>query len=271
MSESIQIPYIEDKFDIEHAVSYLLLIRLGQSRHDLAIINEAHSLQLLLSWTDKVPNERVKQLLALNFKSKNLVFDHRDLLLIPAACYDPVQNDYYMQQLQLDKTDDTLINRRLDQLEVQSLCSLPNVDLTAIQQDYPGLTLWSKADVLLLALPHILADEGSFLHLNIETECCYFTYFKDKQLVYHQRHITANADDFTYFLLNSAGAIPVDLTQAPVWVSGKINKGHAFFERLSKYANNVRFISPSLLVNDSPAALEEEYDLLTLMGLSCVL
>lgn len=251
MSELLRIEFIDDNFTIEKSEVYQLLIHWGKVWSQLSVLDEENRLLLLLSWQKDQEEDRVKQLLSLNYKSVKIAYDNENILLIPKNLYSSSQDIYYLNMLCLNREHHRLCSHILNNLSIQCVFTIPNEEANYLKQYFPIENIRSKSAILIDTLSKLLNNKGSFLSINFNEGVAEYTYFKDKKLIYHNLQPTANADEFNYFLLAISQQLEIDLANISIYISGKIGKTHAYYQRMMKYNADIIFFDTSQLLNQS--------------------
>jgi len=250
MSDLLRIEFIDDNFTIEKSEAYQLLIHWGKVWSRLSVLDQDNRLLLLLSWQKKQEEDRVKQLLSLSYKSVKIAYDNENILLIPNNLYTSSQDIHYLNMLCLDRAHYRLCSHTLNNLSIQCVFTIPNEEAKYLGQYFSIDEIKSKSAILIDTLSK-LVDKDSFLSIDFNDGAAEYTYFKDKKLIYHNLQPTANADEFNYFLLAISQQLEIDLSNTPLYISGKIGKTHPYYQRMIKYNADIIFFDSSQLLNQS--------------------
>ncbi|MFC6098561.1 DUF3822 family protein [Olivibacter domesticus] len=251
MSELLRIEFIDDNFTIEKSEAYQLLIHWGKAWNQLSVLDEDNCLLLLLSWQKNQEEDRVTQLLSLNYKTVKIVYDNHNILLVPNNLYSPSQDIHYLNMLCLDREHHKLYSHSLNYWSIQCLFTIPDEEINSLKRYFQIDNIRSKSAILIDTFSKLLDDKDSFLSINFNDGSAEYTYFKDKKLVYHNLQPTTNADEFNYFLLAISQQLEIDLFHTIIYISGKIGKTHEYYQRMAKYSTNIIFFDASQLLDQS--------------------
>lgn len=251
MSELLRIEFIDDNFTIEKSEAYQLLIHWSKIWNQLSILDEHNCLLLLVSWQKDQEEERIKQLLSLNYKSTKIVYDNNNILLIPSHLYTSSQEVHYLNILCLERGAHKLYVQQLKNLPIHCLFAISHQDIDSLGQYFRTDHINSKSAILIDTLDVLLKENDTFLSINFNDKSAEFTYFKQQQLIYHNIQPSVNADEFNYFLLAISQQLAIDLPSTTIFISGKISKTHEYYLRLLKYSNKIAFFDSSQHVSQS--------------------
>ncbi|QNL48436.1 DUF3822 family protein [Olivibacter sp. SDN3] len=271
MSELLRIEFIDDNFTVEKSEDYQLFIQLGEIRNQLSILDNSHALLLLLSWQNDLEEDRVNHLLNLPYKSKQIIYNNNNILLIPKELYTEQQNIYYLNLLCLSKQQHKLLGNSTCNQRIQCLYSAPYDTLRAVENMYKEFDVISRSAILLNVLQKQLRGEDTVLAINFEESASDFTYFESGELIYHAVQPTVDADEFNFFLLTIVEQLNIKLVDTSILVTGKVDEKSDYYKRLTKYSTRVRFLDLTDQVQCSNSLIIDKlYRNVTLLGLSCV-
>ena len=269
MSELLKIAFIDDSFSIDKSEEYQLLIGEGLIDYQMAIFTRENQLLLLLSWPKNSHEERVIQLLRLTYHTKKIALNNSNIILVPKELYHPDQDIHYLNLFGLRKEEYVLLTDRPANLSSHSIYPLAQDELLKLDQDFPGFSCYAK-NTSLLSILQQLQPAPSYLALNFDGSYVDFSYFLEGKLQYHQTQLCQHADEFNYFLLATAQAFEIDLSELRILLSGSIADKDVYYERLKKYSNHLYFTDLSTLFTCSDNTfLQQASEHLTLFGLLC--
>lgn len=270
MSELLRIEFIDDNFTVEKSEEYQLFIQLGEIRNQLSILDSGHALLLLLSWQNDLEEDRINHLLSLSYKTKQIIYNNSNILLIPNELYTEKQNIYYLNLLCLSKQQHQLLGNSTGDQRIQCLYTIPYDTLRTVEDVYNGFNISSRSSMLLNALQKLLVEEDTVLAINFEDGISDFTYFEKGQLIYHAVQPAIKVDEFNYFLLTIIEQLNIDLKVTSILITGKIDEKSDYYKRLTKYSKQAHFLDLSKQIQCSNSlVIDRLYRNVTLLGLSC--
>ena len=239
MGTSAYFDFTADSWTEAQTADYRLYELHSQVASQIAVFNEENQLQLLLEWDTTQPHSNVQQLLNARYRERTLLVTHEQMLLVPDTLHTDTPLHLYRQFLS-PGTDATIYAYGLKQLPITFIYTLRNEDSegspVALDNYVPAAAVWIESLSLMAA--HYPAFLGVQLHHG-EAE---FVFFRNGNLQFYNRFPKADADEFTYFLLNVLKTLEIDPHTVNVVVSGEIRTGDENHDRLTKYCRNTRFV-----------------------------
>ncbi|SFC10517.1 Protein of unknown function [Parapedobacter composti] len=260
--------YTSADFDRNQSADSTLLVRAGDHGSAVAIIDSEKRLQFLMEYSTTAVPQKVADIMRLDFREVKIAVPNGRYAFVPAEVYDSSRLNAYQYYLPSDDLTESVV-ADVPELAIKLVHQTAHIGLEAWQARFSQARVYPAVEVLLgVLLDYGRKTEGLTIAVDKQSESTSICIFDSGDFIYGNDFEIHHADDLNYYLLLLLQRFAVD-RQPAYYLSGQVEEGDDYHQRLLKYSNRVEFADPLDAAGITAAAgsVASRHRFLTLFGL----
>ncbi|MGB1248786.1 MAG: DUF3822 family protein [Chitinophagales bacterium] len=215
----------------------------------------------LYDWTEQQFLSLIKEQahFSYSFAATKILIDTSYTTLVPELLFDENKIEELLRfNVSLPSTPLCFAAQKLTSTPYYIIYAYPKNLEKALQSSFNNLSIEVNTYTLLTHLIKQNAKEQYFhLHINMQRIQCSF--FKGKELIFHNQFEYNSAEDMLYNILNVYQQIELDAGQCPMHISGVLAKDSETYRMLHEYIRYIHFTEKPTRLNYSNTELPAHY------------
>ncbi|WP_257667835.1 DUF3822 family protein [Parapedobacter tibetensis] len=262
--------YTSTDFDAQRLDDYTLLVRIDQDENALAIIDNERQLKFIGVYDPAKVTQQIGDILNLGFVNVKITALDNGYSFIPADVFDEVHLPTYRRYLPNDNLSDPFVSD-IPPIGVKLVGQINRLGLVPFLERFPHAGVHSSVQVLLNGVAGYGAKAGGrTLAIHKAATSVGFYLFDSGKFCYGNDFEVYDADDLNYYLLSVLEHFELEGKQPDILLSGDLTTDDAYYQRITKYSENIAFADVGELTGITiPAELQQhQHRFFTLFGLN---
>ncbi len=259
--------WVENNFSESQTKNCELLIRIGEGEFSFAVVDKDQSrikaiAEVSGSLEGGFSNE---PLLAAGYSATKVAFETFDFTFIPEELFKEADVASYARFIN-DAGEKQIVVTDQKSTRIRQVAGIEKGAFQAVHRVFTNPLIFTQADALIEAAFQINSAGDTKLFLNFNSTKFEALIAEAGSLKFYNSFKIETADDFNYFLLLLLQEQKLYLTNPVCFISGDIETGDEYYNRLTKYFNQVEFSKPELNLPVSENIIPSRF--FSLIGLS---
>ncbi|MFA9388560.1 MAG: DUF3822 family protein [Prolixibacteraceae bacterium] len=243
-------PFIDETFDIDNCHNYMLSIRCAPDGFYFSILdlivnklivfteydlNAATPFQLKNEVTEILGKETILQQ---NFKSVNISYSSREIVLAPQALFNPEEVDALFHiHFESNRNNEIIVNKTTN--DIVLLAALPKIIKDLLLNHFPNARFFTAASALFHYNTHLASNQNRLL-VQVDKHMMYLLYSKGNTIQMVNAFFVKNETDSLYYILNTMKQLQAD-HKTELLLLGHIQQNSTLPKQLRNYFEHVNF------------------------------